>query len=142
MKFYFTVTRKAAAAVFAAVLLLVLLAGDILAVSGIKADADTHKDRMEIIESIGVAADEDSCETKSITIPLEFSDVYKEYNSLQKKAGFDLEPYKGCKATQYTYSVKDDQQRLIHLLVYNGRLIGGDIAEISVNGKMKPLKKE
>ena len=140
MKLYFTITRKAAAAVFAAFLLLILLAGDILAVSGIKADADTHKDRMELIANMGITADEDSCETKNVTIPLEFSDVYKEYNALQKKAGFDLEPYKGCKAVQYTYSVKDEPQRLIHLLVYNGRLIGGDIADISVNGEMKPLK--
>ena len=52
MKLYFTVTRKAAAAVFAAFLLLILLAGDILAVSGIKADADTHKDRMELIANM------------------------------------------------------------------------------------------
>ena len=60
---------------------------------------------------------------------------------MQIEAGFNLEKYKGKKATVYSYREKDTD-RIINLIVCNGEIIGGDISETSLNGNMKPLKKE
>lgn len=139
MKLYFTLTRRAAAALFAAFLLIILTLGDICSGVGLPRNADTHQKRMDFLSSIGVTADENSGTVKAFIIPDSFSDVYANYNKLQKESGYDLEPYKGCEVVQYTYETESPENALVHLLVYNGRIIGGDIAEVSLGGRMKPL---
>ena len=71
--------------------------------------------------------------------------TYRNYNELQKKAGFDLSAYKGSKAKVYTYKVlsygpfKAQDNARLNLIVYNGRIIGGDISTVAINGVMLPL---
>ena len=52
-------------------------------------------------------------------------------------AGFDLSDYKGKKATLYIYPVYETTE--VHLIVYEGVIIGGDISDIRYGEKMKPL---
>ena len=53
-------------------------------------DGSTNAKRINFISRLGYEVDENSVKSKDITIPMNFSDVYTEYNKLQKKAGFDL----------------------------------------------------
>ena len=81
-------------------------------------------------------------EEKEVVIPAEFSSVYDNYNRLQKQAGFDLEPYKGCSVMRYTYSLGDfpaDEYVVINLLVTEEKIIGGDISSRRLDGFMLPL---
>lgn len=106
--------------------------------------ADTQM-RMKYIEDLGFATNaEFKEEEKIIEIPYTFSDVYEEYNALQKEAGYDLEKFVGKKVKQYTYKLLDKERNDLyaHLLVYEGSIIGGDISAIDFkNGYMLPLKK-
>lgn len=86
--------------------------------------------------------------TKEITIPEEFSDVYENYNKLQKKQNFNLEKYKGRSAVSYTFSIigyinesgEPENNVEAHIIVCDGRIIGGDIASTRLNGFMKPIR--
>ncbi len=86
--------------------------------------------------------------TKEITIPAEFSDVYESYNKLQKEQGFDLSKYRGESAVSYTFPVigyinergEAEEYVEVHIIVYDGRIVGGDIANTRLNGFMKKLR--
>lgn len=106
-------------------------------------NAATKSQRISFLKSLGVSADEKSETLKAVTVPTEFHSVYKRYNELQKKAGYDLFEYKGAKATLYTYTVQGGEiGYCANLLVYKNRIIGGDISSASLDGEMLPLKKE
>ena len=77
--------------------------------------------------------------SKEITIPQEFEDIYNKYNALQQEAGFDLSEFKGKKATLYTYPLYGTTE--VHIIVCDGIIIGGDIADIRFGCEMKPLVK-
>lgn len=86
--------------------------------------------------------------TKEITIPSEFGEVYENYNELQKEQGFDLSKYKGENAVSYTFPVigyvdengEANNNVQAHVLVCDGRIIGGDIASTELNGFMLPIR--
>lgn len=85
---------------------------------------------------------------KNITVPAVFSPVYERYNELQKAAGYDLSAYKGEKAVVYTYDVTNYPDKMggilsdvkVNIILYGGRIIGGDICNTEMNGFMVPLK--
>lgn len=85
---------------------------------------------------------------KEITIPEEFSDVYENYNELQKEQNFNLAKYKGKSAVSYTFSVigyidengEPDNTVEAHVIVCDGKIIGGDIASTRLDGFMKPIR--
>ena len=146
MRLYFTFTRKTIAAMAAALLLGVLVIGRFSSVSAADnlPDGDTNALRVEYALSIGYHLSENDVSTKTVTIPAEFSDVYKQYNELQKKAGFDLEAFAGRDVTLYTYAVNNPSQAekvYMNLLVSGGRIIGGDICTARIDGEMRPLIK-
>ena len=109
------------------------------------ADAATREQRASYLQSLGWETSDDEKE-REVLIPAEFDEVYENYNALQKKSGFDLEPFKGQKVTQYTYEIlnyptaeKSDIIRL-DLLVLDGRVIGGDIYSPRLDGFMTGLQ--
>ena len=104
-------------------------------------DGSTDEKRAEYFKSIGVSVEDKNADSKQIIIPQSFDDVYSEYNSLQKKAGFDLAPYKGESAVVYTYRLSGDEYTQAHLIVSDGKIIGGDISSVKLDGEMKPLVK-
>ncbi len=67
-------------------------------------------------------------------VPIEFNEKYTRYNDLQKKQGFDLEPYKGEKCKLYMYSLSDfpmeDEKSYMSVMVYRERVIGADISTL------------
>ncbi len=85
---------------------------------------------------------------KEVTIPASFSEVYENYNELQKQQGFDLSKHKGQSAVAYTFTVlgrTDENGEPVsdveaHVLVCEGEIIGGDIASTRLDGFMEPLR--
>lgn len=69
---------------------------------------------------------------QEVYVPVKFNDVYERYNELQKLQGLDLEPYQGEKCRLYMYSLSDfdidGKQGIMSVIVYRGKVIGGDIS--------------
>ncbi len=143
MRMYFTFTKKGLVALLAAMLLGIFIGGQLYAANNIKENGKTNKQRVDFIKSIGLVPQEECKGYKSIVIPEQFDAVYQNYNSLQQAAGFDLLPYMGSNATVYTYGVKTPEgytgDTVVNLIVYKGRIIGGDISSCALDGFMLHL---
>ena len=139
MKLFLILTKKSLAVILAVTVIALLLLTQVFSARTKNIDGSTNTLRTDYLKSIGISAESDGVRSKNIIIPENFDNVYSEYNSLQKKSGFDLAPFKGMDATVYTYPLSGDESKEIHLIVCDGNIIGGDIASISIDGEMKPL---
>lgn len=101
-------------------------------------------ERIAFIENMGYKVNREIPEeTKEIEIPYVFNDIYKQYQEIQEKAAYDLEKYAGSKATLYTYGLIYENRTDVcaHLIVVDGKIVGGDISALSVeNGFINPLR--
>lgn len=103
---------------------------------------ETVTDRVTFAKSLGYSISEQYETKKDIVIPSVFSDVYENYNALQKNGGFDLSAYKGEQATVYTYPVTnhpEGDEVMMNIIVCKGRIIGGDICSAEYDGFMTGL---
>ena len=77
---------------------------------------------------------------REVVIPAKFNDVYAAYNTMQQAQGFDLLPYAGEKCTQYRYRITNYPNTpdgvFATLLVFEGNIIGGDVASGAEDGFM------
>ena len=101
--------------------------------------SDNEK-RLEFLHSFGYQVQKEPVEVAEVIIPTEFDDIYLEYNSLQKKQGYDLTAYRGERVKRYTYEVKNYPEHPAHvraeILVHEGKVIGGNVSSILENGFM------
>ena len=111
--------------------------------------AGTEEERARFFLQFSVEIDPESKTVKEVVIPQPLDDVYKTYNELQRSQGFDLMPYEGKRVKCYSYTVlnaqpKDSDNSPVHatILVYKGKVIGGDIASASFKGSMQALIRE
>ena len=107
-----------------------------------KIPGETVTDRVTYAKSLGYSIQEESETKKDIVIPSVFSDVYENYNALQKNSGFDLSAYKGEQAEVYTYPVTNHPEGdgvMMNIIVCKGRIIGGDICSAEYDGFMTGL---
>lgn len=139
MKPFFIITKKTMAVIIAVIIIALLVLSRVFSVEALRLDGSTNSKRIVYLKSLGLQVDDSDASSKEIVIPKTFDEVYKEYNSLQKKVGFDLSHFKNKKAVLYTYWL-EDRKAQVHLIVYNKEIIGGDISDINVNGIMKPLQ--
>lgn len=102
--------------------------------------AETEEDRVAFIRSYGWEVSDQSAEVEEVSIPREFDDVYTQYNLIQKAQGLDLKDFAGCKVIRYTYNITNyptgESGVLINLLVYNNKVIGGDVMSPRLDGFM------
>ncbi len=102
----------------------------------------SEEERSAYLASLGYEFEEKP-EVKEIEIPAEFNDVYSSYSDIQKEQGFNLEGYKGKKATLYTYKIKNyknNKNVIADLMVCDGILIGADLCDPSAeNGFLTGL---
>lgn len=106
-------------------------------------NGNTKNQRLDFLNQIGVFPESDSETVKNFVIPEKFSDVYENYNKLQISAGFDLKKYSGKQVLIYEYKwIKGEPEKIYypHLIVFEGKIIGGDICDNSLNGEMLPLR--
>lgn len=108
------------------------------------ASGEENAGNIEFLQNYGWKVDKNAIETEEFTIPEEFDRVYESYNELQKKAGLDLEPYKGKKAKRYTYTVKNYPRDTggevrANVVTVDGKCVAGDIMTVSLDGFMHSL---
>lgn len=110
--------------------------------------ASTDEERLAFISQLGYTVEEEPVSVGEVLIPENFDEVYTQYNELQLKSGFDLSDYKGCTVKKWTFRVTNyseyensDAIRLT-LLIYKGKVIGGDICSTEFDGFMQPLFEE
>ena len=101
------------------------------------------EDRIAFLKQFGWSVEETPIEEKTVTIPGEFDKVFVGYNDLQKQQGLDLSKYKRKEVTRYTYKISNYQGYegtvYANILVYRGKVIGGDICSADVNGFVSTL---
>ncbi len=98
----------------------------------------TDEDRVSFLSQFGWECDGSAAEEVKIKLPAEFDRIMTEYNELQKSQGLDLHKFKGREIERYTYKITNypdyDGTVLANLLIYRGRVIGGDICSSDVTG--------
>lgn len=107
--------------------------------------AATDEERLSFINQLGFSVNSEPVSVTEVIIPEQFDEVYEQYNTLQQEAGLDLAPYKGCTAKKWTYTVTNYPQYensdviRLNLLIYKGRIIGGDVCSVELDGFMTSL---
>lgn len=97
-------------------------------------------------------------ETVQVLIPEQFDEVMLSYNAIQKAQGADLSPYAGKTVTRYTFVVTNfyegdnivknsddtvtESDIRANVLVYNGKIIGGDVCSLALGGFMQGFAKQ
>lgn len=108
--------------------------------SGYTLTADNEDSRIAFLSQFGWDADPEPIGVMEIVIPAQFSDVYTEYNDLQKSQGFDLEKYKGERVKKWTYLITNypnvSGSVIANILIKDGKVVGGDISSAEMNGFM------
>lgn len=142
---YVTFSKRFFAVLFLVVLLFLCISGRFSEAVSTEISGETNAERLSFAESIGCEIKEEIKNCKKTVIPTRFDQTYDNYNKLQISAGFDLEKYKGSNAFVYSYDVlsfKDftpKDNAVLNLLVVDGKIVGGDVSSVSINGKMYPL---
>ena len=133
-------------------LLLMAIAGVLLlAVTFVNRLTDRNKIILEdipaqiaFLESLGWETSGEPVDVREVIIPEEWNSVFEEYNDLQKQQGFDLDKYHGKQATIYTYQILnyDSAENVVaNLMVFDGKLIAGDVCSAELGGFMQGLCK-
>ena len=133
-------------------LILMAIAGVLLlAVTFVNRLTDQNKIILEdipaqnaFLESLGWETSVEPVDIREVIIPEEWNSVFEEYNDLQKQQGFDLDRYRGKQATIYTYQILnyDGAENVVaNLMVFDGKLIAGDVCSAELGGFMQGLCK-
>ena len=109
-------------------------------------DVKDENARINFLKQFGWEVNPNSVEEKSVVIPSTFDSVFNGYNELQLKQGLDLSRYKRKEVTRYTYEVTNytgfDGRVFANIIVYKGRVIGGDLCTESNDGFIHGFSRE
>lgn len=101
-------------------------------------DAKDNDGRIKFLSQFGWQVNPTPVSETEVTVPTEFDTVFKGYNELQKHQGLDLSKYKRKSVTRYTYVVTNYENYTgtvyANLIIYRGRVIGGDICTEDSDG--------
>ncbi len=107
--------------------------------------AETDDDLLIFVETLGWQVDINSRSDKVVLLPQDFGDTYMFYNEIQTAQGYDLAPYKGKEVMIYTYDVlnypNQEKNVRINIIVFEDKVIGGDVSSIELDGFMHGFKK-
>ena len=108
---------------------------------------NNEEDVRNFLTSLGWTVSSDKTPvTEEVTIPDEFDRVFVNYNEIQKRQGLDLSKYKRKKVTRYTYEVTNfegyEGTVLANVIVYRGRVVGGDLCSADPSGFVCTLQGE
>nr|WP_319489412.1 DUF4830 domain-containing protein [uncultured Caproiciproducens sp.] len=101
--------------------------------------AESNDERVSFLKQFGWQVTAEPLEMKDVCIPAQFDDVYIQYNNIQKEQGLDLTPYAGKTCKQWVYTVTNYPQATdvrATILVYDNRVIGGDLSTVQLDGFM------
>ena len=98
----------------------------------------TNEDRTALLAQCGWQVEPEPVSTREVQIPKTFDEVYEQYNAIQLAQGLDLTPYRGKRATLYTYALTSyptgEEGVTANLLVRKNRLIAADITSAQADG--------
>lgn len=133
-------------ALFVAIVVLILLFGnkestEAAAMAKVVKD---NSERVEFLNSFGWEVDAEPIEEETVVIPRKLSDVYADYNNIQKKQGFDLTKFGGMEAVRYTYKVLNypgENNVVADIIVFRNEVIAADVQSAALDGFMHGLNK-
>ncbi len=105
----------------------------------------TEEGRRVFLRQFGWETAEGEVESVEFTLPEEFDRILLGYNEIQREQGLDLSRYKKKKVTRYTYTVLNygtEEKVYANLIVYRGRVIGGDISSAEPGGFVQGFEKK
>ena len=109
-------------------------------------DVNDESARINFLRQFGWEVKPTPLEEKSVVIPSTFDSVFEGYNELQLKQGLDLSKYKRKEVTRYTYEVTNyegyEGKVFANMIVYRGRVIGGDLCTESSDGFIHGFSRE
>ncbi len=144
MTAYVTFTKRRIFVLLAVFTCLLFVCCELSTVGNTVKNAKTNADRLIFIKQAGYDVLDNNPTSQAVIIPETFYEVYENYNRLQKRSGYDLLIYKGCEVTIYTYKINTPQnysgECVINIIVYNDRIIGGDVSSVEMGGFMLPIK--
>ncbi len=100
---------------------------------------ESSEDMKKLAEIFGISVSE-PCKSQNIRIPVNFNEVYENYNALQLDIGMDLSRFKGEECILYTFDT--DESTVLHLISWNGQFIGGDISDRNFFGQITSLSRK
>ncbi|MBS7299355.1 MAG: DUF4830 domain-containing protein, partial [Eubacteriales bacterium] len=123
-------------------LLLTILALTVFAFSVFAKDINSNN--IEFLASYGWIVSSTPTERTTVILPVVPDDVFNAYNKLQQEAGLNLNDYYGKHLTRYTYIVLNypeitGETVFANLLLYEGKIVAGDIMTVSSDGFMHSL---
>lgn len=108
----------------------------------IKTDDDVEK----FLSGFGWSVGDSPTEQTEVTLPDEFDKVFTAYNEIQRRQGLNLEKYKRKKVTRYTYEISNyegyEGKVYANVLVYRGKVIGGDVCSADKEGFIHGFEKQ
>ncbi len=137
VKIIFTCSRSTLLIFYIMLLILVLLATVLFTIDGSsKVFAYNEQDRQAYLSELTIYNAGEPKQVRNFTVPWNFDNHYSKYNNIQLQAGFDLYKFAGEQLQEYTYEYNG---YLIHLIIKNGEVVGGDITDPKYNGEVLPL---
>lgn len=141
--------KKACKTVFTVLFIALAILAVILFVRNLTSDSsvilETEEQRQEFLHSLGWQVSAEPIDVREVIIPSEWNEVFSQYNAIQMQQGFDLEAHRGKNVTIYTYEVynyEDKPENMIaNLMVYENKLIGGDVSCTELGGFIQGLMK-
>ena len=116
-------------------------ASETLASGAIRPAVKTPQLRKDYLEKLGWQVGEE--QSMQVRIPKDGGEVFTRYNELQKSQGFDLTKFAGKTVQRCIFDVQNfpgaSAPVRATLLLYRGRLIGGDLTDTSPGGKIQGL---
>lgn len=98
----------------------------------------SNDDRITFLQQFGWQVEGEPVESTTVSVPREFDKVFAAYNEMQRAQGLDLSDYSGKTVERYTYTVTNYEGYAegvqANLLIYRGRVIGGDICATQADG--------
>lgn len=132
-----------ALAIVVIVLAIVLPSGDTpTAASKVDWQVTSTEERVRLAHELGYELDAASECVEEIRVPDDPDATLIAYDALQEKMGLSLLEYSGKRVKRYTYTVNntvDGKTAWVHLYVYDGRVVAGDITTAGPNGMQKAL---
>ncbi len=134
MKIYFSIT-KSYALMLCVTMLVCFAMFSCVSVQQSNIHLSSESARISYLSSMGFNSP-DLQESKSVILPLGFSESFEQYTDIMEKGGYGISEYKGEEVMLYTYFFSYD---IVHLIEFEDRLICADCFNMKDN-KIYPLK--
>lgn len=102
------------------------------------------EDLKAFLLTLGWECDITNLSEQTTVLPEQFDDTFIAYNAIQLKQNCDLTKFAGKNVTVYTVPITNYTETtdtvLATVIVYKGKVIGGDLHAAAMDGFMLPLK--